>query len=414
MEIVRQRYPELTAEGREDDFMEEVLAHFSGAKGLERLEEAAKEYEEQDGQGIVSKAKAMVVLNKVKSALEKFWGKVAELFGIKFRNAQEIADKVLNDLLHGVDPTAVRSEREEKTLMGVHNISEEKLKKALKNGGFANPSMAVIDTKNGGFDRYGDISLIPRSSLIDARTGRNAGTYSGDAYTPIYPNVEYYEGKETENKLQELTSSLPQSLGEYIRRKVSNYMDRNSNNSGLEYLFLKEHGIDMPIVHNERRYPGISTKQIADRMGVSEDLYGSDLYKEYKKMPEDQRFDFNLWLQHYGNEEDIAEVKNLIAEMQEKGKEKEANYLIDNYTKPMNFAHFDSTVYNVSRDEREAGKENLGRTVEDAAIMRRHPIRRSRRTFQSGRHRHRWPSGGTPARRPGGSSRPRSAPCREG
>ncbi len=368
MEIVRQRYPELTADGREDDFMEEVLAHFSGAKGLERLEEAAKEYEEQDGQGIVSKAKAMVVLNKVKSALEKFWGKVAELFGIKFRNAQEIADKVLNDLLHGVDPTAVRSEREEKTLMGVHNISEEKLKKALKNGGFANPSMAVIDTKNGGFDSYGDISLIPRSSLIDARTGRNAGTYSGDAYTPIYPNVEYYEGKETENKLQELTSSLPQSLGEYIRRKVSNYMDRNSNNSGLEYLFLKEHGIDMPIVHNERRYPGISTKQIADRMGVSEDLYGSDLYKEYKKMPEDQRFDFNLWLQHYGNEEDIAKVKNLIAEMQEKGKEKEANYLIDNYTKPMNFAHFDSTVYNVSRDEREAGKENLGRTVEDAAI----------------------------------------------
>lgn len=113
MEIVKQRYPELTKEGREDDFMEEVLAHFSGAKGRERLEEAAREYEEQDGQGLVSKSKAMVVLNKVKSALEKFWGKVAELFGIKFRNAQEIADKVLNDLLQGVDPTAVRSERGE-------------------------------------------------------------------------------------------------------------------------------------------------------------------------------------------------------------------------------------------------------------------------------------------------------------
>ena len=42
MDIVRQRYPELTAEGREDDFMEEVFTHFSGDNGLKMLEEAAR------------------------------------------------------------------------------------------------------------------------------------------------------------------------------------------------------------------------------------------------------------------------------------------------------------------------------------------------------------------------------------
>ena len=39
---------------------------------------------------------------------------------------------------------AAEAFREERTLMGVHN----KLKKALKQGGLANPSMAVFDTRN--------------------------------------------------------------------------------------------------------------------------------------------------------------------------------------------------------------------------------------------------------------------------
>ena len=43
---------------------------------------------------------------------------------------------------------AAEAFREERTLMGVHNISEDKLKKALKQGGLANPSMAVFDTRN--------------------------------------------------------------------------------------------------------------------------------------------------------------------------------------------------------------------------------------------------------------------------
>ena len=111
MDIVRRRYPELTGEGTEDDFLKEVLSHFSGAKGLERLEEAAKEFEEQDGNGHISLAKARAALAKVKAALDKFWGKVAELFGLRFKNAQEVADKILKDLLDGVDPTAVRTEQ---------------------------------------------------------------------------------------------------------------------------------------------------------------------------------------------------------------------------------------------------------------------------------------------------------------
>lgn len=77
-----------------------------------------------------------------------------------------------------------------KSLVGLHNISEEKLLKALKLGGLANPSAAVIDIARQSHEGYGEISLILPSSMIDKRTGRNAGTFSGDAWTPVYPQIE--------------------------------------------------------------------------------------------------------------------------------------------------------------------------------------------------------------------------------
>jgi len=48
-----------------------------------------------------------------------------------------------------------------KSLVGLHNISEEKLLKALKLGGLANPSAAVIDIARQSHEGYGEISQIP-------------------------------------------------------------------------------------------------------------------------------------------------------------------------------------------------------------------------------------------------------------
>lgn len=67
--------------------------------------------------------------------------------------------------------------KDEKTLAGVHNITEEKLLKAIKQGGLANPSVAVIDSSKQNHDDYGDISLILPSDKVAKRTGKNAGTF---------------------------------------------------------------------------------------------------------------------------------------------------------------------------------------------------------------------------------------------
>ena len=83
--------------------------------------------------------------------------------------------------------TNILFQTQEKTLAGIHNITAKKLESALELGGLVNPSLAVIDTLKGEHNDFGDISLIAPSALIDKKSGKNAGTWRGDAYTPRFP-----------------------------------------------------------------------------------------------------------------------------------------------------------------------------------------------------------------------------------
>lgn len=133
--------------------------------------------------------------------------------------------------------------KDEKTLAGVHNISKEKLLKAIKQGGLANPSVAVIDSSRQDHKAYGGISLILPSDKIAKRTGKNAGTWQGDAYTPTYPEVE----KQMSNKGAEKSSSdvlsVPKEMQHEVRNGIDRWLNGGDANSGLKYLFLHEKGV---------------------------------------------------------------------------------------------------------------------------------------------------------------------------
>lgn len=141
------------------------------------------------------------------------------------------------------------SKEDEKTLMGVHNISEENLRKAIRLGGLANPSMAVIDTNNGMHSDYGEISLIPRSSLIDSRTGRNAGTYAGDAWTATYPHVEKFltkQGDKHRLAIAKEAANGDKELEDHLREGLWNYV--NGADNRLHLLFLLQKGLKPEII----------------------------------------------------------------------------------------------------------------------------------------------------------------------
>ena len=100
-EEVKRNYPELTTD---NEIADEVLAFYSGSRGAERLREEHAKILKGNG-NVIEKVKAINAIKRVKEALKRFWKNVAEWFGIHFTTAEDVADKVLSDLLNGVNPT---------------------------------------------------------------------------------------------------------------------------------------------------------------------------------------------------------------------------------------------------------------------------------------------------------------------
>ena len=170
-EEVRGLYPELKTD---DEIADEVLAHYSGRRGAERLREAQQQAATETGKSVFERAAAVAAIERVKQALAKFWQSVAELFHIRFTSAEEVADRVLADMLNGVNPNQYIKRKgrgvqklhlNDKTLAGIHNITEEKLRKALNLGGLANPSLAIIDTAQNKHEDFGEISAQLHKSV---------------------------------------------------------------------------------------------------------------------------------------------------------------------------------------------------------------------------------------------------------
>ena len=107
-EQVKHRYSELKTE---DEIADEVLAQYSGRRGAERLRAEQEKIAKGDGDA-VEKAKAISALERVRDALKRFWKGVADWFGIHFTSAEEVADKVLSDLLNGVNPVSAMKSKD--------------------------------------------------------------------------------------------------------------------------------------------------------------------------------------------------------------------------------------------------------------------------------------------------------------
>ena len=223
-EEIRKKYPELKTD---DEIADEVLAHFSGKRGAERLRQAQQEAMKE--KGVSAKASAISAIERVRKALSTFWKGVCDLLHIHFTSAEEVADRVLSDMLNGVDPMKVKNEAKkgEKTLVGVHNISEDKLEKAMKQGGLANPSLAVIDSSKQKHEGYGDISLIMPSNKVAKRSGKNAGTWQGDAWTPTYPQVERKMSDKGSAKASKDIQSVPKEMQRSVSREFQLMRSKN-------------------------------------------------------------------------------------------------------------------------------------------------------------------------------------------
>ena len=91
-EEIKRNYPHLE---NDDEIADEVLATFSGRRGAQKLNDP--QYRHLDPKGL---------FESLLEALELFWKSVGDFFDIHYDTKEDIADRVLSDMLRGINPLA--------------------------------------------------------------------------------------------------------------------------------------------------------------------------------------------------------------------------------------------------------------------------------------------------------------------
>ncbi len=187
-EEVKSSYPELKTD---DEIADEAIAKYSGKRGAERLRKAQEEVLKGDGD-VMEKAATVSALERVKEALGLFWKGVADFLHIHYNSAEDVADRVLTDLLDGVNPEV--EARKDRQLDRINDT---------------NP---MLDDYHTGIRSANDIRTL-REAIQDAREEANGDWDELSAY-PDVDNSVY------ENALEsgEITvySSKPITDGNFV------------------------------------------------------------------------------------------------------------------------------------------------------------------------------------------------------
>lgn len=235
------------------DNVEIVHWHFIDERGLKKIK---KQADREDGQ--------LLILPSNKEEVGALSDPTVNLTAAKIDNSSETAKENGEKF----------SLKDEKTMFGMHNISLDKLRKTIKQGGFAAPSMGVIDSKNGIYSGYGEITLIPKAEKIAKRTGKNIGTYAADAWTPIYPPVEKKFGGNGGDVAYDDIESVPKEMQRLTRNAINSFMDGREAN-GLAYLYLQEKGKAPELVLVEGKYPKELHDEVKGILGKLNGIYNT-------------------------------------------------------------------------------------------------------------------------------------------
>lgn len=151
-----------------------------------------------------------------------------------------------------------KSVEETKDLVAVHNMQVAELEKSLNLGGLPMPSIAIIKAESG-HSEYGDVSLVFPKSTIDPKANKSNKVYGGDAWTPVYPKIEFKANEKVQKNIRDTYYRLADKFGYDEARPLYNYaenledalnqdkgeaalIERLGNDTRLMQLFLLDSG----------------------------------------------------------------------------------------------------------------------------------------------------------------------------
>ena len=185
------------------------------------------------------------------------WGKMEGTQAIVF-NSNQIKD------IFNYKPTedsdirySVSDDIDGNKLVALHNLSEDKLRNAIKLGGLPVPSIAITKASQG-HSKFGDISLVFKKDTIDPENWRNK-VYSADAYSKRFPKTV---NKLSSNAVKELRNKFEASaklFGEntsgfetYLEDDtISNIAYKLARKDYVKLQYLKDNNIEFEPVYTE-------------------------------------------------------------------------------------------------------------------------------------------------------------------
>ena len=288
---VEKQYPEPVA--RADDLAEEAPTTALSNKALGDIHEASSD-DNVSGGGENVKSPTLgdeIRRQNVGTEAESLPGE----FGYK---AERPKDYRLNDTVPdgggNVKPKTRFSldepVEETKTLIAMHNMTEEKLRRTLDIGAWPAPSIAIVKAKDG-HNNYGEYSAVfPRETIDPQRSGKNK-VYGGDAWTPTRSNarVEYEvdqgKARALEREIDRLSSEFAggafrnssvigaAGVNEETELSLDDIAERLAKYPAVQAAYLQSKGESLEPVYKEKKFDSLGNdvlRQYIDRVGMQE------------------------------------------------------------------------------------------------------------------------------------------------
>ena len=160
---------------------------------------------------------------------------------------------------------------ETETLVAMHNMTEEKLRRTLDIGAWPSPSIAVVKAKEG-HANYGEYSAIFPRGTIDPQADSRNKVYGGDAWTPTHNNaivergVNYEARRAFDDRIKDLSSQFAGgvfqgsgTLGKIglendTRWEPEEIADKLANHPEVQAAFLQSEGKSLEPVYRDKQF----------------------------------------------------------------------------------------------------------------------------------------------------------------
>lgn len=131
---------------------------------------------------------------------------------------------------------------QKKNLIALHNLDETKLLKTLKLGGFPMPSIAITKSDIP-HTNFGNITVVFGKETVDPKFDRRNTIYSADAWTPLFPRMEYEANEKAAQRIRRKYYELEKKHGHDFVSPLyesANYLDDTlTKYGGVEGLIDK-------------------------------------------------------------------------------------------------------------------------------------------------------------------------------